>query len=146
MDEREPWAFWILRMQNDPGNWNTSEIEWWAYDANSAEPVQDFDFLLASSPSLTEFETFVRLCSDPECPKSAYFCGVIYLVFELAVKNGYLATEAWRPHFQRMIDLTQKNPCQWIKTWRQKVTGLMCDPSSMKMSAWHQGRFCQPND
>ena len=110
------------------------ELLEWAFDESAGEPVQDWDLLVAASPFT---ETCIQLAADPECPKSGFFLGILYLIVGDAVRTAYSAHS--RQHVESLLRLAGRYPV--LRVWVERSRTLMERPESFDYEAWCAGKL-----
>ena len=104
----------------------------WAYDPTSAEPVQDWDLLVATMPW---DELFLQLAADPNCPKSDFFLSVLYLIVGDAVRTVY-ATRT-RLQVEELLRSSPQHPT--LALWVDRSRDLMARPHTFQYEDWCAG-------
>jgi hypothetical protein len=118
----------------DPWNPSAADLREWAYDAESREPVQDFDLAVA----WTQHEKILLQCaSDDRCPKQSFFLGVLYLIVGDAVRTNYRSMK--RPILAGLIAHGDEFPVAAVQSWQQRSRHLMDHPDEFRYDDWCAG-------
>jgi hypothetical protein len=120
---------------HDPWNPTHDEVMAWAFDADAAEPSQEFE--LALSWARQHERTYLELAGDDGCPKRRYFLSLIYFMIGNAVRQEFKGVA--RPLVEGLIQLGDAVDHPDIRTWQARARGLLADPDEYSFDAWCAG-------
>ncbi len=118
----------------DPWNPIQAEIRDWAYDKDALEPDQDCDLALAN---LREFDIYVELAADDDCPKWDYFLRILYLIVGDAVRTDY-QTEP-QESVLALLENTRRFAKPRFVLLRVRAEHLFAHPNTFDYNDWCGG-------
>jgi len=118
------------------------ELRTWAFDANTLEPIQDWDLVLSW---LAYEDLFLELASTKSCPKSDYILSVLYLIVGDAVRTEYRNRRR-----ESVEDLLAKAegrfPAFVIRKWVKRSRELLAHPERFSYDDWCAGGFAHASE
>ncbi len=122
----------------DPWNPSVSEIEKWAFDPQSFEPVQDWDLALCWK---REEKLYLDFAANERCPKRKYFLHILYLIVGDAVRGNFRNVP--KPVIQGFIERGKGYPHPDIQAWMYRSTDLLKNPSLFNYDDWCAGKLAK---
>ena len=121
---------------SNPWNPTPQEIRSWAYDADAADPCQDWDLALSW---LQDESVYLNLATDEACPKRRFFLSLLYLIVGDAVRTGF------RTHRKQivlgLIERGNEFSHPDIVAWQRRSRELIANPEKFEYGAWCGGQF-----
>lgn len=115
------------------------EIQKWAADPFAAEPIDDWNLILAQQPHT---ELYLRLAASPKCPKALYFLSLLYLIVGNAVRSDY-ATKP-RCEIEHLLVVADSDfPAPRIRLWAKRSVALIANPSLFNYTDWCGGALAR---
>jgi hypothetical protein len=115
-----------------------AEIRAWAYDADSLEPIQDWDLIIWGGvrPGL-----LVELTSDSDCPRRSYFLRCLYGRIGDEVRAGRLDAETWA-----VVDRSINSDDSAVSRWAARSATLRNRPELFEYEDWCGGELARTAD
>lgn len=115
-----------------------AEVRAWAYDADSLEPMQDWDLIIwgAVDPGL-----LVELAADPDCPKRSYFLRCLYGRTGDEVRTGRLDAGTWD-----VVDRFIASDDSALSRWAARSMTLRSQPELFEYEDWCGGELARTAD
>ena len=110
------------------------EIRAWAFDEEAFEPEQDWDLHLAN---LREFDLYVELAAEDDCPKWDYFLNLLYLVVGDAVRTNFQSET--RCSIDELLASTMTKPKYRFHLLRERSAALLANPEAFSYDEWCAG-------
>ncbi len=119
-----------------PENPTREDIREWAYTEGALYPIPAWDLILTWT---REFDLYVELAADDECPNWDFFLGVLYQIVGEAVRTGY-RTES-KAQIEEFLDMTKPFPKYRFHLLRERAAKLMANPDTFDFSDWCTGQL-----
>ena len=130
----------MKRKMREPINPTREEIREWAFLHEPMEPEQDSGLHLAH---LREFDLYVELAANDDCPSWGYFLRLLYFVVGDAIRTEYRTTSENDIH--KILSLTEKHPKHRFHLFRQRAVALIANPQTFSYDEWCAGMLASLN-
>ncbi len=120
----------------EPASSLRDEIRAWAFTKGAKEPEQDWDLQLAN---LREYDLYVELAADADCPNADYFLRLLYLIVGDAVRTSYRSESA--EIVQQLLGRSREYADLRMDRWRARSLELMRSPDAFVYEDWCAGQY-----
>lgn len=128
-----------MSFERSPYKPSGDDIERWAFDPCSVEPIDDWNLVLAQQP---HGELYLRLAAAPDCPQAPYFLCLLYLIVGNAVRSDYATKPRYEiEHLLAVADADYAEP--QIKLWAKRSVALIAHPELFNYTDWCCGALAK---
>lgn len=121
-------------MITNPSNPSSDDIVTWAY-SDEEEPDQEWELFLIWKG---DFELYLRLASDINCPKENFFLNLLYYWVWRCIKHISVDNNLGDYHF--VFDAAKGNNMPYVKIWLKRSLELMTDHQAFTEEQWYANR------
>lgn len=128
-----------MSFEKSPYKPSGDDIERWASDPFSVEPIDDWNLVLAQQPY---GELYLRLAASPDCPQAPYFLCLLYLIVGNAVRSDYATKPRYEvEHLLAVADADYPEP--QIRLWAKRSVALIANPALFNYTDWCCGALAK---
>ena len=110
------------------------ELQQWAYDPETDNPVQDWELILSWGMDRGRLRQLIQFAADPSCPHATFFLGVLFQWVIVVAKSQHY--EIIRGHYDSWLHEAKGVKDPRVKQWRRKARLLFQGQQQFNYDTW----------